>query len=177
MYSEEKTISSELKFDGRVVKLYVDEAELDNGQRAYRELIKHPGGVCVLPLDEDGNVYMVKQFRYPFGCALYELPAGKLEYGEDHRACGIRELNEDTGAEADSFEYLCCIYPTVAYDTEIIHMYLARGLHFGEQHLDEGEFLDVVKMPFDKVFEMAMNGELPDAKTQTAVLKAKLLLG
>ncbi len=177
MYSEEKTISSELKFDGKVVKLYVDEAELDNGQRAYRELIKHPGGVCVLPLDEEGNVYMVKQFRYPFGCALYELPAGKLEYGEDHRTCGIRELKEETGAEADSFEYLGCIYPTVAYDTEIIHMYLARGLHFGEQHLDEGEFLDVIKLPFDKVFEMAMNGELPDAKTQTAVLKAKLLLG
>ena len=177
MYSEEKTISSELRFDGKVVKLYVDEAELDNGQRAYRELIKHPGGVCVLPLDEEGNVYMVKQFRYPFGCALYELPAGKLEYGEDHRTCGIRELKEETGAEADSFEYLGCIYPTVAYDTEIIHMYLARGLHFGEQHLDEGEFLDVIKLPFDKVFEMAMNGELPDAKTQTAVLKAKLLLG
>ena len=177
MYSEEKTISSELKFDGKVVKLYVDEAELDNGQRAYRELIKHPGGVCVLPLDEEGNVYMVKQFRYPFGCALYELPAGKLEYGEDHRTCGIRELKEETGAEADSFEYLGCIYPTVAYDTEIIHMYLARGLHFGEQHLDEGEFLDVIKLPFDKVFEMAMNGELPDAKTQTAVLKARLLLG
>ena len=177
MYSEEKTISRELRFDGKVVKHYVDEAELDNGQRAYRELIKHPGGVCVLPLDEEGNVYMVKQFRYPFGCALYELPAGKLEYGEDHRTCGIRELKEETGAEADSFEYLGCIYPTVAYDTEIIHMYLARGLHFGEQHLDEGEFLDVIKLPFDKVFEMAMNGELPDAKTQTAVLKAKLLLG
>lgn len=177
MYSEEKTISSELKFDGKVVKLYVDEAELDNGQRAYRELIKHPGGVCVLPLDEDGNVYMVKQFRYPFGRALYELPAGKLEYGEDHRACGIRELKEETGATADELEYLGCIYPTVAYDTEIIHMYLARGLHFGSQQLDEGEFLDVIKLPFDKVFEMAMNGELPDAKTQTAVLKTKLILG
>lgn len=177
MYSEEKTISSELKFDGRVVKLYVDEAELDNGHRAYRELIKHPGGVCVLPLDEDGNVYMVKQFRYPFGRALYELPAGKLEYGEDHRACGIRELKEETGATADELEYLGCIYPTVAYDTEIIHMYLARGLHFGSQQLDEGEFLDVIKLPFDKVFEMAMNGELPDAKTQTAVLKTKLILG
>ena len=177
MYSEEKTISSELKFDGKVVKLYVDEAELDNGQRAYRELIKHPGEVCVLPLDEDGNVYMVKQFRYPFGRALYELPAGKLEYGEDHRACGIRELKEETGATADELEYLGCIYPTVAYDTEIIHMYLARGLHFGSQQLDEGEFLDVIKLPFDKVFEMAMNGELPDAKTQTAVLKTKLILG
>jgi ADP-ribose pyrophosphatase len=176
MYSEEKTISSKQIYDGKVVKLYVDDAELDNGRKAVRELIKHPGGVCVLPLDDDGNVYMVKQFRYPFMTALTELPAGKLEFGEDHRQCGIRELKEETGATADSFEYLGCIYPTVAYDTEIIHMYLARGLHFGEQDLDEGEFLDVLKIPFDKVFEMAMNGELPDAKTQTAVLKTKILL-
>ncbi len=176
MYSEEKTIKSELIFDGKVVKLFVDEAQLDNGMTAYRELIKHPGGVCVLPIDDNGDVYMVKQFRYPFMKVLYELPAGKLEFGEDHRACGIRELKEETGAEAGSFEYLGCIYPTVAYDTEIIHMYLARDLHFGDQKLDEGEFLDVVKLPFDKVFKMAMNGELPDAKTQTAVLKAKLLM-
>lgn len=176
MYSEEKTVKSELVFDGKVVKLYVDEAELDNGTKAYRELIKHPGGVCVLPIDENGDIYMVKQFRYPFMTALYELPAGKLEFGEDHRTCGIRELKEETGAEADEIEYMGCIYPTVAYDTEIIHMYLARGLHFGEQKLDEGEFLDVVKMPFEKAFEMAMNGELPDAKTQTAILKAKILL-
>ncbi len=176
MYSEEKTVKSELVFDGKVVKLYVDEAELDNGTKAYRELIKHPGGVCVLPIDENGDIYMVRQFRYPFMTALYELPAGKLEFGEDHRTCGIRELKEETGAEADEIEYMGCIYPTVAYDTEIIHMYLARGLHFGEQKLDEGEFLDVVKMPFEKAFEMAMNGELPDAKTQTAILKAKILL-
>lgn len=176
MYSEEKQLSRTDIFDGKVVKLFVDEVELDNGQRAKREIIQHPGGVCVLPLDEDGNVYMVKQFRYPFMTALYEIPAGKLEYGENHRECGIRELKEETGATADSFEYLGCIYPTVAYDTEIIHMYLARGLHFGEQSLDEGEFLDVIKMPFDEVFEMAMNGSIPDAKTQTAVLKTKILL-
>lgn len=176
MFSEEKQISREMKFDGRVVKLYVDQVELDNGTRTFREVIEHPGGVCVLPIDENGDVYMVKQFRYPFGKALYEIPAGKLEYGENHRECGIRELKEETGATAESFEYLGCIYPTVAYDTEIIHMYLARGLSFGEQHLDEGEFLDVVKFPFDKVAEMAMNGELPDAKTQAAVLKAKLLM-
>ena len=176
MYSEEKQLSRTDIFDGKVVKLFVDEVELDNAQRAKRETIQHPGRVCVLPLDEDGNVYMVKQFRYPFMMALYEIPAGKLEYGENHRECGIRELKEETGATADSFEYLGCIYPTVAYDTEIIHMYLARGLHFGEQSLDEGEFLDVIKMPFDEVFEMAMNGSIPDAKTQTAVLKTKILL-
>lgn len=176
MFSEEKTISSREIFNGRVVKLYVDEVELDNGNKATREYVKHPGGVCVLPIDDDGNVYMVKQFRYPFKAALYEIPAGKLEYGEDHRQCGIRELREETGAEAGRFEYLGCIYPTVAYDTEIIHMYLARELSFGEQELDDGEFLDVIKLPFDEVFAMAMRGELPDAKTLAAVLKARFLL-
>jgi ADP-ribose pyrophosphatase len=176
MYSEEKQVSRKEIFDGKVVKLCVDGVVLDNGHETKRELIRHPGGVCVLPLDGEGNVYMVKQFRYPFMTALYELPAGKLEYGENHRECGIRELKEETGATADSFEYLGCIYPTVAYDTEIIHMYLAKGLHFGEQKLDEGEFLDVIKLPFEKAFEMAMNGELPDAKTQTAILKTKILL-
>ncbi|MCD8095662.1 MAG: NUDIX hydrolase [Ruminococcus sp.] len=177
MYSEEKTLSSEQLFDGRVVKLFKDEVELDNGHRTIRELIKHPGGVCVLALDDEENVYLVKQFRYPFKKALYELPAGKLEEGESHLECGIRELKEETGATAQSIEYLGCIYPTVAYDTEIIHMYLARGLSFGEQSLDEGEFLDVIKLPFERAFEMAMSGELPDAKTQTAILKTKLLLG
>ena len=152
MYSEEKMTSRREIYDGKVVKLYVDDVELDNGHKTKRELIRHPGGVCVLPLDEEGSVYMVKQFRYPFQTALYELPAGKLEFGENHRECGIRELKEETGATADSFEYLGCIYPT------------------------EGEFLDVIKLPFDKVFDMAMNGGLPDAKTQAAVLKTKLLM-
>ncbi|MBO5447715.1 MAG: NUDIX domain-containing protein [Ruminococcus sp.] len=172
MYQNEKTLSSELIFEGKVVKLYKDEVELDNGYKAGREWIKHPGGVCVVALDEEENVYFVEQFRYPFHTALMEIPAGKLEFGEDHRECGIRELKEEIGATAESFEYLGCLYPTVAYDTEIIHMYLARGLSFGEQHLDEGEFLNVTKIPLSKAFEMVMNNELKDSKTQLAILKA-----
>lgn len=172
MYQNEKTLSSELIFEGKVVKLYKDKVELDNGYKAGREWIKHPGGVCVVALDEEENVYFVEQFRYPFHTALMEIPAGKLEFGEDHRECGIRELKEEIGATAESFEYLGCLYPTVAYDTEIIHMYLARGLSFGEQHLDEGEFLNVTKIPLSKAFEMVMNNELKDSKTQLAILKA-----
>lgn len=172
MYQNEKTLSSELIFEGKVVKLYKDEVELDNGYKAGREWIKHPGGVCVVALDEEENVYFVEQFRYPFHTALMEIPAGKLEFGEDHRECGIRELKEEIGATAESFEYLGCLYPTVAYDTEIIHMYLARGLSFGEQHLDEGEFLNVTKIPLVKAVEMVMSNELKDSKTQLAILKA-----
>lgn len=176
MYSKEKTITSEQVYDGIVVKLFSDRVELENGYKATREVIHHPGGVCVVALDDDENVFMVEQFRYPFGEVLVEVPAGKLEYGEDPETCGRRELREEAGAQAQSFEYLGCLYPTVAYDTEKIHMYLARGLTFSSQHLDEGEFLDVKKMPLKQAFTMAMNNELPDAKSQLAIIKAYLTL-
>ena len=176
MYSKETKISSKQVYDGIVVKLFSDDVELDNGYKAVREVIHHPGGVCVAAVDEDENVFMVQQFRYPFGEVLTELPAGKLEYGEQPEVCGRRELKEEVGAQAQSFEYLGCLYPTVAYDTEKIYMYLARGLSFSDQHLDDGEFLDVKKMPLKQAYEMAMNNELPDAKTQLGVIKAYLKL-
>lgn len=176
MYSREKTLTSKQVYDGIVVKLFSDEVELDNGSKATREVIHHPGGVCVVALDESENVFLVEQFRYPFGDVLTEVPAGKLEYGEQPETCGRRELKEEVGAQAQSFEYLGCLYPTVAYDTEKIHMYLATGLSFCEQQLDEGEFLDVKKMPLKEAFELAMTGGLPDAKTQLAIIKAYLKL-
>ena len=176
MHLKEDTVSSELMFDGKVVKLYKDEAKLEDGSIVSRELIKHPGGVCVVPLDDEGYVYMVRQFRYPFQTQLIEIPAGKLEYGEDHRQCGLRELKEEAGAECESFTYLGKLYPTVAYDSEVIHMYLARGLSFGEQKLDDDEFLDVFKVKFEQAVEMVMNGEILDSKTQLAILKTKMLL-
>lgn len=176
MHLEEKTLSSEQKFDGKVVKLFVDSVELENGKTATREVIKHPGGVCVLPLDEDENILMVRQFRYPTGKVLLEIPAGKLELGEDHRECGLRELREETGCTCDEFTYLGNLIPTPAYDNEVIHMYLARGLHSGEQKLDEDEFLEVEKIPLKKAAEMVMNNEIADAKTQLAILKTMRLL-
>ncbi|WP_294486557.1 NUDIX domain-containing protein [uncultured Ruminococcus sp.] len=176
MYQKEKALGSEQLFDGIVVKLFRDDVELENGEKAVREYVKHPGGVCVAAVDDDENIYMVEQFRYPFGKALTEVPAGKLEYGEEPAQCGRRELKEEVGAVADSFEYLGCLYPTVAYDTEIIHMFLARGLHFGEQHLDDGEFLDVKKMPLKEAYKLVMENKMPDAKTQMAVMKAYLKL-
>lgn len=176
MHLEEKTLSSELKFDGKVVKLFVDKAELENGDIVTREMIKHPGGVCIVPLDEDNNVLMVRQFRYPTHKVLLEIPAGKLEFGENHRECGLRELKEETGCTCDEFTYLGSLIPTPAYDTEVIHIYLARGLHGGEQDLDEDEFLEVKKIPLEKAVEMVMNNEIEDAKTQIALLKTDALL-
>ncbi|MCH5206659.1 MAG: NUDIX hydrolase [Oscillospiraceae bacterium] len=177
MHLEEKTLGSEQKYDGKIVKLFLDTVELENGGQAFREVVKHPGGVCVVPLDSEGNVLFVRQFRYPHGRVMLEIPAGKLEYGEDHRACGLRELKEETGCTCDSFEYLGNLVPTPAYDTEVIHMYLARGLHDGAQSLDEDEFLEIEKIPLEKAVEMIMKNEIADAKTQIAILKTSLLTG
>lgn len=177
MHLEEKTISSEMMYDGKIVKLLRDSVELENGKTALREVIKHPGGVGIVPLDEDNNVLMVRQFRYPHGKVLLEIPAGKLEYGENPRECGLRELKEETGCTCDSFEYLGNLIPTPAYDTEVIHMYLARGLHSGEQNPDEDEFLEIEKIPLEKAVEMIMNNEIADAKTQIALLKTAKMLG
>ncbi len=176
MRLEEKTVSSEQKYDGKIVKLFLDHATVENGDTVTREVIKHPGGVCIVPLEEDGNVLFVRQFRYPHQRVLLEIPAGKLEYGEDHRACGLRELKEETGCTCDRFDYLGYLIPTPAYDTEIIHMYLARGLHSGEQKLDADEFLEVERIPLEKAAEMILGNEIADAKTQVAILKTKLLL-
>ncbi len=176
MHLFEKTVSSEPIFDGKIIKVKKDKAELENGEVVIRELVVHPGGVCVVPLNDNGEILMVKQFRYPFQTVLTELPAGKLEFGEDHREAGLRELKEETGAVCENFEYLGVCYPSVAYLTEKIHMYLATGLSFEKQSLDEDEFLDVVKIKLEDAVEMVMNGELPDAKTQCAILKAAKLL-
>ncbi len=177
MHLFEKTVTSELIFDGKIITVKKDTAELENGEIVNRELVVHPGGVCVVPINENGEVLMVKQFRYPFQEALVEVPAGKLEVGEDHREAGLRELREETGAVCEKFEYLGVCYPSVAYLTEKIHIYLATGLTFENQDLDEDEFLDVVKVKLEDAVEMIMNNELPDAKTQCAILKAARILG
>ncbi len=177
MHLQEKTVSEEVIFEGRIIKVQKDMAELENGAAVSRELVIHSGGVCVVPIDEEGNVYLVKQFRYPFKEVLTEVPAGKLEVGEAHREAGLRELKEEIGAKCESFEYLGVMYPSVAYLTEKIHMYLATGLEFSEQDLDEDEFLDVFKMKLEDAVNMVLNGEIKDGKTQTALLLAAKKLG
>ena len=176
MVVNEKTVSRKTVFEGKIIKVHTDAVELENGMPAYREVVEHSGGVCVLPLTEDGKVHVVRQFRYPFQKGLLEIPAGKKEYGEDPLECGVRELQEEVGATADEMISLGYLLPTPAYDSECIYMYLARGLHYGEQNLDNGEFLEVETIPLAELENMVMAGEIEDAKTQIAVLKACVLM-
>lgn len=173
----EKTISSQTLFEGKIVTLKVDQAQLPNGAAAGREVVEHPGGVCILPLFDDGTVSMVRQFRYPFQQVVAELPAGKLEKGEDPLVCAQRELSEEVGAEADELIYLGKFFTSPGYSTEVLHMYLARGLRQGQVHPDEDEFLESERLPFLTLFQQVMSGEIEDGKTIAAVLKTKLLLG
>ena len=175
----ETKLSSELIYDGKVVHLYRDAVRLPNGHESIREVVRHVGAVCVLPLFEDGSVLVERQFRYPHDRVLWEIPAGKLDSkAEAHLSAVKRELYEETGYTADRFTSLGLLYTTPAFVDEVIEMYLAEGLHTENdgQHLDEDEFLTVEKLHIDTLCDMVMRGEIPDAKTQVAVLKVKRLL-
>ena len=176
MNLKETQQKSEYIYKGKIINLRRDEALLPNGRTAAREVIEHPGGVCVVPVGEDGSITFVRQFRYPYSEELLEIPAGKRDKsGEEPLECGKRELKEETGAEAEKFIPLGKLYPSPGYCGEIIWMFAAAGLKYGEQHPDDDEFLSVEKIPLEKAVEMILAGEITDAKTQAAVLKLKLL--
>ncbi len=172
----EKTSESELIFEGRILTLKKDTVILENGAIATREVVEHDGGVTVVPVTDDGDIILVSQYRYPYKSELLETPAGKLNKGEDPFECGKRELKEETGAVANRYIDLGTMYPSPGYCSETIYMYLATGLSFEEQKLDEDEFLSVVKLPFKKAVDMVLNGEISDAKTQIAILKAYFII-
>ena len=172
----EQMVSSQTIFEGKIIKVTLDQARLPDGALAAREVVYHPGGVAVLALDEDQTVYLVKQFRYPIQQLLLELPAGKLDGPEDHLLAAKRELSEETGLEAEEWTYMGSILASPGFCTERLHMYLARKLSHKKQHLDEDEFLNVVPIPFDALVRQVMDGSQDDAKTVAAVLKAKTLL-
>ena len=173
----EKRLSRKEIFQGHIVNVHIDTVELPNGAEATREVVDHPGGVAVLALDGENNVLTVTQYRYPFGTTLVELPAGKLDHpGEDTAAAGLRELKEETGAVPGRYELLGKILPSPGCYGEIRYLYLAQDLRMEEQHLDEDEFLNVERVPFDEMVRRCLEGGIEDAKTVAAVLKAKLLL-
>ena len=170
----ERPLHGDYRYKGRIVNLRVDEALLPNGQTALREVVEHPGGVCVAALTDERELLFVRQFRYPYGEVIREIPAGKLTPGEDPLECGKRELREETGAQAAQYTFLGKLYPSPGYCGEIIYMYLATGLTFGESQPDEDEFLEVERVSLDEAVRLVMENAIADAKTQTAVLKVYL---
>lgn len=173
----ETPVSTELIYDGEVVHLYKDISTLPNGEQAMREYIRHIGAICVLPLTKEGEVICVKQYRYPFADVLLELPAGKRDtFDEDPNETVVRELREETGAVSGKLTYLGVCYPSPAILDERMYMFLAEDLTFGETDRDEDEFIDVVRIPFAKLKEMVLAGEIPDAKSQLTVLRAAAVL-
>ncbi len=171
----EKTLDTREVFRGHILRLDVDRVELEDGSVTSREVVRHPGGAAILPLDSDGMVTLVRQFRYAFRRELLEIPAGKLEAGEDPKTAALRELEEECGLTAGGITELGCIYPSVGYDDEIIYLYLARDLQPTEARPDQGEFVSLEQYPLDVLAEMAQSGQLKDAKTVAAVLKTKCL--
>ncbi len=173
----EKTLAEKEIFQGRIIRVHVDEVELENGAKAEREVVEHPGGVSVAALTARNELIFVRQFRYPYKEVLLELPAGKLEPGEDPFEAMKREQLEETGTVSDHYVFLGKIYPTCGYSAEIIHLWACRLTEdSGALHLDRDEFLENERIPLEKAVEMVCTNEIPDAKTQIGILKTARLV-
>ena len=169
----EKQLKREEIFRGVALHVVRDEILLPNGKKSVREISLHNGAAAVIPILPDGRVIMERQFRYAHGKVMLEIPAGKLDTPDEPPLEGAkRELREETGAIAEKYTYLGAIAPSPALINEVIHIYMADGISFGECDLDDGEFLDIEYYTLDELYQMVMNGEITDAKTQIAILKA-----
>ena len=167
----ETTLSQETLYAGKIVNVRRDAVALSDGRESWREVVEHPGGVAVLPLCENGDVLLVRQFRYPFMEECLEIPAGKLELGEPHDEAGRRELAEETGCTAGRYEYLGPLWPSPGYLNEVLHLYLAQDLFFGEASPDDGELLCAERMPLAELLNRIEAGEVKDAKTVAAAYR------
>lgn len=175
MIFTEKTVSQEEKYHGILVNIRLDQVELPNGNLAWREICEHCGGVGVLPIDDEGNIILVRQHRYAYHEDILEIPAGKMDHGaENHRECGIRELKEETGCTAKEIHYLGEMYPSPGFLEEIVYLYAAKGLTYGESQPDEDEFVEHIKLPIAQVEQMILDGTIRDGKTIAAMYRARL---
>jgi ADP-ribose pyrophosphatase len=168
---EEKTIKSERIFNGRIISLQVDEVQLPNGKTSKREIIKHPGAVAILPITNDGKIVMVEQYRKALERTLVEIPAGKLEKGEDPIDSARRELEEETGYVCENLDWLISFYTSPGFADEIVHLYVATGLSKKENaaRLDEDEFVNIMELSLAEAKEYIVEKKIFDAKTAYAV--------
>ena len=176
MELKEEMVSQQTVYEGIIVNVRRDKARLLDGRIANREVVEHPGGVAVLAMAGQGRVALVRQFRYPLGEVTLELPAGKLEPGEDPRASGLRELAEETGLTPGTFLPLGSIASSPGILAERIHLFFARDLVQGEARPDDGEFVETLWVPYQDLLDMARRGEIQDGKTLAGILKASFLL-
>jgi ADP-ribose pyrophosphatase len=165
---KEERVSGEDIYDGIFLKMKRDLVRLPDGKQAAREFLTHPGAVAILAILDDGRVLLERQFRYPIAKVCIEIPAGKLDQGEDHLACAKRELMEETGYSANQWHFIRRIHPVISYSTEFIDIYLAQGLVAGKSQLDEEEFLDVFAAPLEQLMAWVETGEITDVKTTIA---------
>ena len=172
----EKTLDQNYIYRGKILDFHVDHAEQASGRRVIRECVDHNGGVSVAVLTEQNEIYMVRQFRYPYRKTVLETPAGKLEKGEDPFEAAKREQREETGTVGKSYVDLGKMYPSPGYTNEVISLYACRVESCGAQDLDEGEVLEAEKVPLREAVEMVLHGEIPDAKTQILILRAERLV-
>ena len=176
MELKETMVSTETVYEGIIVNVRRDKARLIDGRITNREVVEHPGGVCVFALDNEGKVILVRQYRYPMQEVVLELPAGKLEKGEDPSDSGLRELGEETGLVPQTYLPMGVSFSSPGIMEEKIYYFFATDLVQGPVHPDDGEFLEVVRVPYEELLEMARKGEIKDAKTLVAILKASMVL-
>lgn len=172
----EKELSQKDIFNGRVIEVKLHTVELEDGVVAMREVAHHNGGACVAALDDEGRIFMVRQYRFAVGKELLELPAGKLEKGEDPLCAAYRELEEETGYTTKTLTPLTVMIPTPGYCSELIHLYYTTELDKGTQHLDDEEFLTVERVPLDEAVRMVLDGQIIDGKSQVGILMLNTLL-
>ncbi len=173
---KETRISSEKKFSGRLLDLFLDQVELPNGETSTREWIDHPGAVCLIPILPDGDICLIRQFRYGPRDVFIEIPAGKLDPGEDPLDCAHRELEEETGFKTNKLTFLTNIYPAIGFSNEKMWMYLAEDLEKTAHNLDHDEFIELCPTPLDDALEWVWSGKITDVKTVIGILWAEKLL-
>ncbi|NOX96906.1 MAG: NUDIX hydrolase [Nitrospirae bacterium] len=173
---EEKTSKSRQVYKGKIINLRIDEVILPNGKEAIREIVEHQGAVAAVPLLPGGEVILIRQFRKPVEEVIYEIPAGKLEKGEEPRSCAERELEEEIGYRAGKLKKLLSFYPSPGFSSELIHLFLATHLEKKQQNLESDEFLEPVILKFKEALKMIEEGTIKDGKTITGLLLARQFL-